>query len=34
MRSEITAQGSAAAGESAGTGLPLYDHPASQLIRR
>ena len=34
MRPEITPKGSAAVGGSAGTGSPLYDHPASRLIRR
>jgi hypothetical protein len=34
MRSEITTKGSAAVGGSAGTGSPLYDHPAPRLIRR
>ena len=33
MRSGIT-KGAAAAGGSAGTGSPLYDHPTSRLIRR
>ena len=34
MRSEITTKSSTAVGGSAGTGSPLYDHPASRLIRR
>ncbi len=34
MRSEITTKAAAAVGGSAGTGSPLYDHPASRLTRR
>ena len=34
IRSEITTKSSTAVGGSAGTGSPLYDYPASRLIRR